>query len=172
MELQLEIMMKAYNHGFRVFEVPARLEWTAEKADEADYRRVSKMKIANTIRLYLMLGWLQRPTVLFLIFSWLLIIPGAYMAVAVAARFFIYLNQHLSSGLFEALSLSLREVVQNYSHSVIFAVVFLLLGIQTLAFSLIILQNKYYYEDFSRLLEAALNKSESDVRVLNRTASD
>lgn len=151
MELQLEILMKAYLMGFRVWEVPARLEWTDAKADKAEFGRVSKMRILRTIRLYLIMGWLQRPAYVFIILSWLLIIPGAYMAFTVALVTLKILVEKIPLGLSEALSVTLKELVTNYYQNIVFSAAFLVIGILSFAFSLILLQNKFYFEELYRL---------------------
>jgi dolichol-phosphate mannosyltransferase len=151
MELQLEILMKAYLMGFRVCEVPARLEWTDAKADKAVFGRVSKMRILRTIRLYLLMGWLQRPAYIFIILSWLLIIPGTYMAVTVALVTFKILKQKIPLGLSQALHVTLKELVTDYYQSIVFSAAFLVIGILIFAFSLILLQNKFYFEELYRL---------------------
>jgi glycosyltransferase involved in cell wall biosynthesis len=136
MELQLEILMKASTNGFRVCEIPAHLEWSEVKGKKDGNRRVSKMKIMVLI-----------------IFSWLLIIPGGYMATALAIRFGIFMGMYASGGFFQAISNSLRDLIALYGHSTVFAVVCLLFGTQTLAFSLILLQNKFHFEEISRHIQ-------------------
>jgi glycosyltransferase involved in cell wall biosynthesis len=150
MELQLEILMKASIAGFRVCEVPAGLEWADEKAAGAGFRRASKMKILRAIRLYLLLGWLSRPAYFFIILSLLLFLPGAYMAFALAYRLACAVGRHLGEGLSAAVSSGMAEVFTSYAYSVVFCGAFLLMGLQGFAFTLLLLQNKFYFEELYR----------------------
>lgn len=159
MELQLEILMKAAMMGFRVCEIPAKLEWGHEKAANAGLQRVSKMRILQTIRLYLLMGWISRPAFFFILCSFLLIIPGIVIAYGVALRFFQTLSLRLSYGFLNAISDGLKYVTEHYSHSIIFSTIFLLFGFLVLAFSLVLLQNKYYFEELFRLEQQTLRNA-------------
>jgi glycosyltransferase involved in cell wall biosynthesis len=151
MELQLEVLMKAAMRRFRVCEVPADLVWAKEKAAEAGFRRASKMRILQTIRLYLLMGWLSRPAMVFAVVSALLLLPGLYMAGVLGVRFVQFTIAALDRGLVQALSDGLNRVFATYTYSVVFCGAFLLIGFQTLAFSLLVMQNKFYFDELCRL---------------------
>ena len=168
MELQLEILMKAHMMGFRVFEIPACLEWSDDKAVKADFRRVSKMRILRTVRLYLLMGWLQRPAYFFIILSWLLIIPGAYMAFTVALVTFRILAEKIPLGVAKALEVTLKELVTDYYQNIVFSSAFLLIGILSFAFSLILLQNKFYFEELYRLGQNIRKSNYDGVTIMSR----
>ena len=74
MEMQIEVLNKAFIMRFRVCEIPARLEWSHTKVKAAGVKRVSKMRIGSSIRQYLMMGWLARPSLVFLPLSILMIL--------------------------------------------------------------------------------------------------
>ncbi|MFH1023635.1 MAG: glycosyltransferase family 2 protein [Planctomycetota bacterium] len=156
MELQLEILMKSFLMGFRVCEVPARLAWADEKAAAAGFRRISKMRIWRSIRLYLLLGWLSRPAYVFMVFSMLLLFPGMYMAVALLVRVIVTVWGRINQGVFAAISGGLQDVYANYTYSVVFCGTFLLVGMQVFAFSLLLLQNKFYFEETCRLAQSRM----------------
>jgi glycosyltransferase involved in cell wall biosynthesis len=164
MELQLEILMKSSMMGFRVCEVPAHLEWADDKVAEADFRRVSKMRILRTIRLYLLMGWLFKPASVFILLSLLLILPGAYMALILSLRTASLIWKHLPSGFLQAISLGLQEVFATYTYSLVFCGGFLLIGIQIFAFALLVLQNKYYFEEIYRIGLHKKHQHSSDVQ--------
>lgn len=151
MELQLEILMKAYTLGFRVCEIPAQLQWSKDKKQGPKLRRASKMRIPGTIQTYLFLGWLTRPAVVFLLLSWLLILPGLYMSLWLLWRVLERVPTHLGRGIMEAISLSLQSAFQTYTYSFIIYGGILLVGMQVFLYSLLLLQNKYYFEEFFRL---------------------
>lgn len=151
MELQLEILMKAYSLGFRVCEIPAQLEWSKDKKQSTKPRRISKMRIPSTIQTYLFLGWLTRPAVVFLVLSWLLILPGLYMSIWLLWRVLERVPTYFGRGIMEAISLSLQSTFQTYTYSFIIYGGILLVGMQVFLYSLLLLQNKYYFEEFFRL---------------------
>jgi dolichol-phosphate mannosyltransferase len=155
MELQLEVLMKASQMNFRVVEVPAHLQWAKRRAGEAK-QRVSKMRILRVVRLYLLLGWLSRPAMVFMVLAWAMLLPGLYMAVVLMGRTMGLVFRYLDRGLAQAVSDALSTVFENYTYSVAFCGVLLVLGFQTFVFSLLLLQNKFYFDELSRLQSARL----------------
>jgi len=164
MELQPEILLKAHMMGFRLCEIPARLEWTGLKSAGKGPGRVSKFGIMRAMRLYLLLGWLSRPAYFFMIISTMLLLPGLYMALALAVRLAIAGRRHINEGLVQAVSSSMTEVFQAYAYSVVFSGLFLLVGTQVFAFTLLLLQNKFYFEEIYRQGQSP----SGDDRVLRR----
>lgn len=146
MELQLEILMKAAQCGFRVCEIPAKLEWAKEKKDSAGLGRVSKMRIVRTVRTYLMMGWLSRPAFLFVTLALLLIGSGLYMVANLAIRFVEALSHQTGVGWSLALTQAAQDVFNAYTYSVFFAFSLIVIGLQVLATSLLMQQNKFYFE--------------------------
>ena len=167
MELQLEILMKAHMMGFQVCEIPASLEWSDDKTVKANFRRLSKMRILKTMRLYLLMGWLQRPAYFFIILSWLLIIPGCYMAFTVAFVTFKMLMEKIHLGFAQALQVTLKELVTNYYQNIVFSAAFLMIGILSFAFSLIFLQSKFYFEELYRLGQDFRRSKDDRIAVLS-----
>ena len=155
MELQLEILMKSAAMGFIVAEVPAHLEWADEKVAEADLRRVSKMRILRTIRLYLMLGWLSRPALVFVLLGVMVLVPGLYMGAVLSTRVVQIAFESDAKSFVDIISASLSALFQAYTYSVVFCVSFLLVGFQLLAFSLLLLQNKFCFDETYRMLQSS-----------------
>jgi len=151
MELQLEILMKAYTLGFRVCEIPAELKWDEYKKQNTKLRRVSKMRVFSTIQTYLFLGWLTRPAVIFLTLSWFLILPGLYMSAMLLLRIIERVPYYMDQGFIDAVSLSIQYVFQAYTYSFIIYGGILLVGMQVFSYALLMLQNKYYFEEYFRL---------------------
>jgi len=151
MELQFEVLMKAHALGARVCEVPAQLQWEIQKVVEANLGRVSKMRIISTIQTYLFMGWLARPAVVFMALSWLLILPGVYMSLVLLWRVIEQIPLYLDEGWVQAVSISLQQVFQKFTYSFIIYGGILLIGLQIFTYALLLLQNKYYFEELFRL---------------------
>ena len=162
MEMQLEILLKSAIMNFKVCEVPATLAWDYEKFVEAGSQRTSKMKILKTVQLYLLMGWLSKPARILSIFSFLILLIGTYLSVGIAARFVLIFNSHESVAFAENLSLSLKHLVANYTHSIVLASILLILGLQILIFSMIFLQSKFYFEELYKLGQSILNNERSE----------
>ncbi len=161
MELQLEVLMKASLNGYKVCEVPADLAWAEEKVAEADFRRVSKMRILRTIRLYLLMGWLARPAMVFIFVSLLALLTGGYMTLILSYRIAVAIFRHMHQGFFQAVSSALQETFALYTYSFVFCGGLLFFGILVLAFSLLLLQNKFYFEELYRMGQQSRRKPES-----------
>ena len=151
MELQLEILMKASLLGFRVSEVPAELCWPDHKAAKKGVRRASKMHIMKTIQLYLLMGWLLRPAGIFIVLSILMLGAGAFLASNAMIIFFSLMGKHIDKGFVLAVSNSLKGLVLEYYYGLFFSCSLLLFGFLTFAFSLLLIQNKFYFEELYRL---------------------
>ncbi len=156
MELQLEILMKAALMGFRVREVPARLQWAPAKAAAQGFRRASKMRILRTIWTYLLMGWVSRPAFALLKLSLLLILPGCYMAAVLLVRFAQAAVSHAEQGIALAASAGLEHVFRTHTYSLVFSAAFLVLGVQVFAFALLLIQNKFHFEQISIALQASM----------------
>jgi glycosyltransferase involved in cell wall biosynthesis len=154
MELQLEILMKARVDGLRVHEIPARLAWTDEKAVAAEFARVSKMRILRTIPLYLLLGWISRPAIVAMVAALLLIVPTFYSMLVLVVRLFELIAAQPTESIFEATSLGLQALFDRYSYAISIYGIGLLFGIQIFCTALLSLQNKFYYEETQRHLNA------------------
>ena len=164
MEIQLEVLMKAAMMRFRVCEVPAHLAWEDQKIAEADFRRVSKMRILSTIKMYLMMGWLSRPAYVFIVTALMLILPGLYMAGWIMYRIMSATHQHLTEGVMQAISSGLQDVFTTYTYTVVFSTALLLIGIQMFALALLMLQNKFYFEELYRLEQKIQKQERSGIK--------
>jgi glycosyltransferase involved in cell wall biosynthesis len=170
MELQLEILMKASLASYRVCEVPAKLEWADEKVAAADFRRASKMRILRSIRLYLVLGWLSRPSALFLFGSLFLILPSLYMGVAMIGRLVqAVAGYYGDAGWRSALSLGLQEVYATYSYGIIIYGLLFIVGLHMFAFGMLVMQNKSYFDEHYRVTSLLMKKLNVLKRGLDRT---
>lgn len=157
MEMQLEILLKSSIMKYKVCEIPATLAWDYEKFVEVGSKRISKMKIFRTIQLYLLMGWLSKPASIISIFASLMMLLGTYLSIGIIGRFFIIFGSQKSIGIAENISISLKILVGEYTHSIVLASLLLILGMQILIFSLIFLQSKFYFEELYKLGQSILN---------------
>lgn len=167
MELQLEILMKAAVMGFQVCEVPAKLEWDVEKLSETDFRRASKMRLLRTIRLYLLMGWLTRPAAIFMGISSLMLLCGLFIFIALFRRVLEHIGTHPGVSWLQSASLSLQEVFQAYAYSFIIYGGIFLIGLQIFTYALLLIQNKYHFEELFRLGQELL-KTKRRMEQLNK----
>jgi glycosyltransferase involved in cell wall biosynthesis len=152
MDLQLEVLAKARMMGFRIAEIPAQLAWSPHKTTRSGVRRISKVHVLSTAFTYLQFGWLQRPASALFVLSWLLILPGLYMALTVAIAAIDLWLKNLAFGFSQSLTITLKQVVLTYSQNIAFTAAFLGFGVLIFAFSLILLQNIKYYDELSRMI--------------------
>ena len=145
MELQLEILMKAAMLNFRVTEIPARLAWAEQKADEARGQRRSKMRILRTIRDYLMMGWLARPAAGMLTLGALLAVVGLVLLADLPVRLV-------------GLALGADWPLGPHAWRYACGGAGLLFGVQLFATGLLAMQNKHYFEELYRLGQRAARR--------------
>ncbi len=111
------------------------------------------MKIIRTMKLYLQLGWLSRPAYLFVIASALMILPGLYMATWQLWNVLAAINRHMRAGdnIRWAVSHGLGEVFSKYAYSFVISGALIIIGLQIMIFALVIIQNKFYFDELYRL---------------------
>ncbi|MBF0192607.1 MAG: glycosyltransferase family 2 protein [Magnetococcales bacterium] len=152
MELQLEIIMKAGIHHLRVCEIPAILEWDQEKFQQGGILRVSKMRILRNIRVYLQLGWLFRPSIIFMMLGSALLLSGVYMAgwffYRILSRTVHYLD--MDHPLRHALSSGLGDSFGQYPQTVLIGGSLILSGLIIVLFSLVFTQNHFHFSELLR----------------------
>ncbi|MBU0516305.1 MAG: glycosyltransferase family 2 protein [Proteobacteria bacterium] len=148
-EIQVEVLMKAAMLGFRVVEVPADLVWSPAKS--AGGRRVSKLGVRRAIRTYLRLGWLSRPAYFFFLLSTVFILPGLYMAGWIVYRVVAATIEHLNLGFLAAVSQALSDVYEAHTYDFIISGGLLLFGFMMMGFALLVIQNRFYYEEMYKL---------------------
>ncbi|MBF0339626.1 MAG: glycosyltransferase family 2 protein [Magnetococcales bacterium] len=152
MDIQLEIMMKAGIHHLRVVEVPAVLEWDREKFQQADIARVSKMRILRNIRVYLQIGWLFRPSVIFMSLGIALLLPGLWMDGWFSYRTLAGMLHHLAPEvtLRQAFSMGLEESFVQYPQTLLGGGILTLAGLIIVLFSLVFMQNHFHFSELLR----------------------
>ena len=147
MEILVEILVKAHIAGFRISEIPADLIWQPSPSFSIAPRRISKMRKVHSLQNYLFMGLISNPAILFLILSFIPLSVGVYMVLILFIRVAQSILHNLSIGFVSAISLGFQTIFKQYTYSVVFSGAFLFIGIQIFAYSFIILQNKYYFEE-------------------------
>lgn len=165
MEINLEVLAKANLQGFKVVEVPAVLEWAPEKAKAASLQRTSKMRILRTMRSYLLAGLFFRPVLLFMLPAFILLITGLYMGGFLFYRFLKIMLSHPEIAFLQNISQSFAELFANYTYSIAFAAIFLLVGLQFLSAGFVVLQNKIYFEELYQLGQELLRRQKQPLAV-------
>lgn len=156
MELQLEILLKASMMQFRVCEIPAQLTWAERKASDASFKRVSKMRILRTMGIYLFLGWLSKPALIFILIALTLLSSGCYIGTMLVFRILQSIAGNMDQGIVQATSTGIAAEYKNSTYSFIVSGGLIIFGFQVLAFALLTLQNKFYFEETYRLSQKIL----------------
>lgn len=166
MELQLEILNKAFRAGFRIVEIPAVLEWSGKKEGGMPMPapRASKMRVLRTIRNYLLFGLLSRPAVLFVPVALYLIAHGSIMTFGLFFRLVSLIASNYTDGLLGAMSDGLKNLVADQGYSVLTASFLLVIGIQLFAVSMQFIQNQIYFEELSKLHQIVSSKMSNPKR--------
>jgi glycosyltransferase involved in cell wall biosynthesis len=134
-EMHLEILRKFAIAGARIVEIPGRLIW---KNSGKGRRKISLNLIGSGSR-HLMYGILSRPTRLFKLFTLVTLLLGVYETAVLAANFVDFYQGVAGDPVNIRIWKSLAATLQKSPHSVVIAVVGLLLGFQS-AFFLILLK--------------------------------
>jgi hypothetical protein len=84
----------------------------------------------------------------------LLIVPTFYSMLVLVFRLFEFIAAQPTTNIFEATSLGLQALFDRYSYAISIYGIGLLFGIQIFCTALLSLQNKFYYEETQRHLNA------------------
>lgn len=170
MEMQIEVLMKANLMRYKVAEIPAHLKWK-KNTTTGNKKRVSKMRILSNINMSLQMGWLSRPAFLIIIFALMLILPGivllGHSIVKVIAEFFH--NMGVGQDFFQAFAAAFQFVYRNHANLWIISAFLLVIGFQFILFALLLLQNKFYYNENFRIQQMILKSNkQTSTRVTNK----
>ena len=80
----------------------------------------------------------------------MMLAAGAYLAFNAMIIFSSFFFKNIDKGLIVAISHSLKGLVVEYYYGLFFICSFLLFGFLTFAFSLVLIQNKFYFEELYR----------------------
>ena len=153
MELQLEVLQKASRLGYRIEEIPAHLEWSLQKAQEKSATRASKMRIAHTIRQYFLFGLLSKPAYVFVPIASYFILHGSIMTVGLLFKLIASIKENYHQSLLTAMSIGLKNLMNEQGYSVLTASFLLIIGIQLFAFVLQFIQSQIYFDELVKIMQ-------------------
>ncbi|MCX6710094.1 MAG: glycosyltransferase family 2 protein [Candidatus Woesearchaeota archaeon] len=126
-EIHPEIISKAYALGFRATEIPAILKWTGKRTGRRSTFDAKKLMFSH-----LMLGFNEGPLII------LGSIGMSFMLIGIIAAFYSF-------------HLWLTESLSNHIPIVMFTLIMLSLGVQTLVFSFLAYQNRELRNEIFRM---------------------
>ena len=149
--INAEIIYKAMLLRARIVEVPAHLDWGAQKPGIP--QRTSSMKIMKGIMSYLLSGFFFRPFMFFIIPGFLLLFFSLYPFAWVLIHTINSLQTlSPSAAPFDIrLSASVAEAFRQSPHTFIIGSIAVMLGIQLFSLGVLALQSKRYFEELFNL---------------------
>jgi hypothetical protein len=150
-DINYETIYKAQLLAARIVEIPAHLEWGHKK--DVGKRRKSNIRILRTILACLFSGFIFRPSMIFLLFGFFLMLLSTYPLIwALIHTINFYKKVPASIGFFDfRLSEAIAEAFRFSPHSFIIGGITLMVGIQLVSLGILALQNKRYFEDLFHL---------------------
>jgi glycosyltransferase involved in cell wall biosynthesis len=160
MDINPEIIHKAQLLGARIEEVPAHLDWSAERLDAIQRRprrsktRASSMKIFRHTWAILFYGFIFRPVMFFILPSLVLFLLSLYANTWVLIHCWTnyqILAQHTP---YPDPTLAVAEAFQQAPHAFVIGGMTLMLAIQLFSLGILAVQSKSYFEEIFYLASA------------------
>jgi len=158
-DINSEIILKAYILRAIVREIPAHLDWSAQK--ELGNTRTSSLRIVMGIFNGLVNSFIFRPYMLFWFFGSIIFFVSVYIIIWIFINtYFEYpMTADLASGFEERFSLAVSEVFRQRPYSFIVGGTTLIISIQLLGLGFISLQKKRYFDELFHLNSAILRET-------------
>jgi glycosyltransferase involved in cell wall biosynthesis len=148
MEVNPEMVYKGGLLGAHMEEVPAHLNWEAQRA----VGRRSSMKVLRQVMAVLLAGFLFRPVLFFILPGLLLLSFGAYVNAWMLSHFWRnYQALEQYSWFFDRASLAVAAAYTQFPHTFIVGGLSLMLAIQLISLGILSLQSKSYFEEIFHL---------------------
>jgi glycosyltransferase involved in cell wall biosynthesis len=145
MEVNPEVIHKAKLLEERIGEVPAHLQWSAQKAQPRAKRRKSSMKILRHTSAVIFFGFLFRPVMFFIVPSLFCFVLACYANAWVLIH--TWRNYQRLGMQLNFLDESVAAAFQQSPHSFIIGGMMLMLSIQMLSLGILSMQSKRYFEE-------------------------
>ncbi|TMM58215.1 glycosyltransferase family 2 protein [Maribacter algarum] len=161
-DINSELIFKAHILRARVIEIPAHLDWSAQR--DLGKVRTSGVRIVKGIFNGLVNSFIFRPY----LFFWLLGISVFLISLYIIVWIFIntYLQYpmtaELAQGFENRFSLAVSEVYRQRPYSFVVGGVTLIISIQIMSLGFISLQKKRYFDELFHLNSAILKKNQRD----------
>jgi glycosyltransferase involved in cell wall biosynthesis len=159
-DLTPEMLYKAIKLGLRIEEIPATLRWSNSKLNKAKMKkRGSRFKLRkNTITHLFILFW-SRPFMLFLIPGITMFILGLLEAGLIVYRFIAFINVRAMDLSFnQSMILGARDVISQYTPSLILTGGLLVLGIQFVSLGFLAIQAQRNFNELYHLIHRSIQK--------------
>lgn len=155
-DINTEILYKAQLLNARVVEVPAHLDWSAQRAAPA---RESKMQIGRSTSAYAFSGFMFRPVAFFLVPGMVLLVFALYNLGWLSYNIWIEFSR--LSGSFEPrMSASFANTFDTRPHAYFVSGFSLVIAVQFLSLGIMASQAKRYFEELFHVSTATYKEQQ------------
>jgi glycosyltransferase involved in cell wall biosynthesis len=160
MDINPEIIHKAQLLGARIEEVPAHLNWSAERLESIQRRprklkgRVSSMKILRHTWAILFYGFIFRPVMFFILPSLILFLLSLYANIWVVIHCWSNYQLLAQKMPYPDPTIAVAEAFQQAPHAFVIGGMTLMLSIQLFSLGILAVQSKSYFEEIFYLASA------------------
>ncbi|SHJ61004.1 glycosyltransferase family 2 protein [Pseudozobellia thermophila] len=158
-DINSEILLKAYILRARVTEIPAHLDWSAQR--ELGKARTSSLRIVMGIFNGLANSFIFRPYMFFWILGTFVFLLSIYIIVWIFINtYYAYpMTAELAQGFEDRFSLAVADVFRQRPYSFIVGGITMIISIQLLGLGFISLQKKRYFDELFHLNSQILKKT-------------
>lgn len=153
-DIMPEIIYKAMILRARIVEIPANLNWCAEKSEKGDKKqRKSSLRLVRSVIQSLLSGFIFKPFMFFILPGLALMLPSIYTLILVIRYTLFYywdLNPSIGSTNYR-FGIAMAEAFKLSPHSFIVGGISLVVAIQLISLGILALQKKRYYEELFHL---------------------
>ena len=165
MAIMPEIIYKASIMHAKIVQIPAHLDWTEQRKPHV-FRR-SNMKVFKHTIATLLMGFLLRPFLFFILPGFFVLLFSLYPITWLLIHFFREFSQLTEGSLLDRACDGLAQAYQLHPHTYLTAFFSLLLAIQLIALGLQSLQSKHYFEELFSLATKMFSNSQKEVSLLS-----
>jgi len=153
MDVNPEIVYKAFILRAKVVEIPAHLKWREDEPDEAGGGRKSSMAMPWHTLAILFSGFVFRPYLFFLIPGALLLILSLYTVTHIFIHIADFFGKLAGQGMWimDRISRAVEFAYQDFPHTFVVGGVGTIISIQLLSLGFMSMQNKRYFEELYHL---------------------
>jgi glycosyltransferase involved in cell wall biosynthesis len=167
MDINPEIIHKAQLLGARIEEVPAHLDWSAERLESIQRRplrsktRASSMKIFRHTWAILFYGFIFRPVMFFILPSLILFLLSLYANAWVLIHCWTNYQLLAQQTAYPDPTVAVAEAFQQAPHAFVIGGMTLMLAIQLFSLGILAVQSKSYFEEIFYLASAIYRQNAS-----------
>ena len=151
-EINPEIIYKTILLRGRIVEIPAHLDWSAQKKETN--KRKSKIKVVRGILSGFMSGFIFRPYIFFIGIGIVLLLIALYIFLWIFINVFSiypYIHTSINSFIDDKFSLAVAELFRVRPHAFLIGGFVLIIAVQFLSLGFLSLQSKRYFEELFNL---------------------